>query len=168
MGYFHEGHLSLIRLAHERADCVVTSLFVNPLQFGPYEDFSQYPRDPDRDQRLASEAGTDILFTPEPESVYAEDRSISITESQIAESYEGAHRAGHFDGVLTVVGKLFNLVQPDLAVFGRKDAQQLAAVKRMVRDLNFPVDILEGRIVREEDGLAMSSPQCLFDRLTAP
>jgi pantoate--beta-alanine ligase len=157
MGCLHEGHLSLIRIAHKKADCVVTSLFVNPLQFGPHEDFDQYPRDPERDHKLAEEAGTDILFAPNRGDVYAEDQSVTLTENLITPEYEGVHREGHFDGVLTVVGKLFNLVLPDLAVFGRKDAQQLAVIRRMVRDLNYPIEIVEGRIVREEDGLAMSS-----------
>ena len=157
MGFMHEGHLSLIRLIREKADVVVTSLFVNPLQFGPNEDFEKYPRDVERDQRLAEEAGTDILFVPNPGDVYAGDQSVSIGESSISDEFEGAHRKGHFDGVLTVVGKLFNLVLPDVAIFGQKDAQQLAVIRRMVRDLNFPIEILAGEIIREADGLAMSS-----------
>lgn len=157
MGYLHEGHLSLIRRARERADVVITTLFVNPLQFGPNEDFEAYPRDFDRDVGLAEAEGTDLLFAPEPEDMFSADATVQVVESSVTRAHEESHRPGHFTGVLTIVMKLFQLTLPDIAVFGQKDAQQLAAVRRMVRDLNVPVDIVAGPIVREPDGLAMSS-----------
>lgn len=157
MGYLHEGHLSLIRLARERADLVVVSIFVNPTQFGPHEDYANYPRDWGRDERLCRDAGADVLFAPSASEMYAHDASVSVVESRLASGLCGASRPGHFAGVCTVVTKLFNLVQPDVAVFGEKDAQQLRVIRRMVRDLNMPVEIVAGPIVRESDGLAMSS-----------
>ncbi|MCS6770673.1 MAG: pantoate--beta-alanine ligase [Kiritimatiellae bacterium] len=157
MGYLHEGHLSLVRLARARADVTVVSIFVNPTQFGPNEDFDSYPRDLERDERLCREAGVDVVFAPAAEDMYAVDASVSVTESRLASGLCGASRPGHFTGVCTVVAKLFNLVQPSVAVFGEKDAQQLRVIRRMVRDLNFPVEIVAGPIVREPDGLAMSS-----------
>jgi pantoate--beta-alanine ligase len=164
MGYLHEGHLSLVRLARERADNVVISIFVNPTQFGPNEDYANYPRDWGRDERLCREAGVDVLFAPRAEEMYAHDASVVVRESRLSSGLCGASRPGHFEGVCTVVAKLFNLVQPTLAVFGEKDAQQLRIVRRMTRDLNFPVEIVSGPIVREADGLALSSRNA---RLTA-
>lgn len=157
MGYLHEGHLSLVRLARERADLVVVSIFVNPTQFGPNEDFAHYPRDWGRDERLCRDAGVDVIFAPAADAMYAHDASLVVHETRLASGLCGASRPGHFDGVCTVVAKLFNLVQPDCAVFGEKDAQQLRIIRRMTRDLQFPVEIVSGPIVREADGLAMSS-----------
>ncbi|MFU8780419.1 MAG: pantoate--beta-alanine ligase [Kiritimatiellia bacterium] len=157
MGYLHAGHLSLIELAREHAAFTVVSLFVNPTQFGPHEDFEKYPRDEARDLALCEQAGVDVVFVPQPADMYAEDASVSIVEKTLSMRLCGAHRPGHFDGVCTVVAKLFQIVQPDIAVFGQKDAQQVAVIRRMVRDLFFPVQIVVGPIVREPDGLAMSS-----------
>ncbi len=157
MGFLHEGHLSLMRIARERGDVLVASLFVNPTQFGPGEDFERYPRDFDRDEGLCRAEGVDILFYPRAAEMYAADDSTEVREHQVTDGLEGAWRPGHFTGVLTVVAKLFLLIQPDTAVFGQKDGQQLAAVRRMVRDLKFPVEIVAGPTVREPDGLAMSS-----------
>ena len=157
MGSLHEGHLSLVGRARQEADLVVVSLFVNPTQFGPGEDFEQYPRDPAHDQQLCQAAGVDLLFTPTPDAVYAKDASVAVIERELSVGLCGGSRPGHFDGVVTVVAKLFNMVLPDVAIFGQKDAQQLAIICRMVRDLNFPVQIVAGAIVREVDGLAMSS-----------
>lgn len=157
MGYLHEGHLSLVKIARAHADVVVVSIFVNPTQFGPNEDFAKYPRDWGRDERLCREGGVDVLFAPPAEEMYAHDASIGIQESRLSSGLCGASRPGHFAGVCTVVAKLFNLVQPSCAVFGEKDAQQLRVIRRMVRDLNLPVEIIPGPIVREADGLAMSS-----------
>ena len=157
MGYLHEGHLSLIRQARGVCDKLVVSIFVNPSQFGESEDLGAYPRDFERDERLCREAGVDLIFYPTAETMYAPDASIWVVEEQLSRGLCGASRPGHFRGVCTVVAKLFNLVLPDLAVFGEKDAQQLRIIERMVRDLNFSVKILRGPIVREEDGVAMSS-----------
>jgi len=157
MGFLHEGHLSLMRLARAQSDVLVVSIFVNPAQFGPNEDLEAYPRDFARDESLCEKEGTDILFYPESRSMYADDASIWVVEESLSAGLCGASRPGHFKGVCTVVAKLFNLVQPDVAVFGEKDAQQLRIIERMVRDLNIPVRILRGPIVREPDGLAMSS-----------
>ncbi|MEX2608197.1 MAG: pantoate--beta-alanine ligase [Kiritimatiellia bacterium] len=157
MGCLHEGHLSLVRLACARAERVVLSLFVNPAQFGPQEDLDRYPRSVERDLDLCEKEGVSVVFMPEAGSMYAEDASVSIEEVSLSRGLCGESRPGHFSGVLTVVAKLFLLTQPDLAVFGEKDAQQLRLIRRMVRDLNFPVDIVPGPIVREADGLAMSS-----------
>ena len=157
MGYLHEGHLSLIRLARAQATFVVVSLFVNPTQFGPGEDFDQYPRDEERDLALCKEAGVDVVFIPSSADIYAEDASVSLVEDQLSLGLCGQNRPGHFDGVCTVVAKLFQIVRPDVAVFGQKDAQQVAVIKRMVRDLFFPIEIVVGPIVRESDGLALSS-----------
>ncbi len=157
MGYLHAGHLSLIALARQQADLVVVSLFVNPTQFGPEEDFDTYPRDPAGDARRCREAGVDVLFMPAARSVYAPDATVAVIERGLSASLCGRSRPGHFDGVVTVVTKLFNMVLPDMAVFGEKDAQQLAIIRRLVRDLNIPVQIVGGAIVREPDGLAMSS-----------
>lgn len=157
MGFLHEGHLSLMRMARERCDVLIASIFVNPTQFGPHEDLDSYPRDFGRDEALCGQEGVDIVFYPETGNMYADDASVCVDESLLSFGLCGASRPGHFRGVCTVVAKLFNLVQPDLAVFGEKDAQQLRIIERMVRDLNFPVEIIRGPTVREADGLAMSS-----------
>ena len=157
MGYLHEGHLSLVRLARGRGDIVVVSIFVNPTQFGPGEDLSCYPRDAERDERLCREAGTDAIFWPSPEEMYPSDFSTWVEEGSLSQPLCGRSRPGHFRGVCTVVTKLLNAVCPTFAVFGRKDAQQASVIRRMVRDLNVPVDIVVAPTVRESDGLAMSS-----------
>lgn len=157
MGFLHEGHLSLIRLARARAEWVVVSLFVNPLQFGPNEDFDAYPRDQERDEKLCREGGADVLFCPTVRSFYAADHSVYVEETRLTRGLCGACRPGHFRGVTTVVAKLLNVVQADVAVFGQKDAQQVRVIQKMVRDLDFPVEIVVGPTLREPDGLAMSS-----------
>ena len=157
MGFLHVGHLSLVALARERSDVVVLTLFVNPTQFGPKEDLAKYPRDFERDAALCREAGVDILFAPEAGAMYAPDASIYVTEEKLSRGLCGASRPGHFRGVCTVVAKLFNLCLPHVAVFGAKDAQQLRVIRRMTRDLNFPIEIVAGPTIREPDGLAMSS-----------
>jgi pantoate--beta-alanine ligase len=157
MGALHEGHLSLVRLARERSDIVVTSIFVNPLQFGAGEDFESYPRDDARDLDHADAEKVDVVFMPEVSEMYPEGDSTRVSAGVLGEVLEGAERPGHFDGVCTVVAKLFNLVGPDVAFFGQKDAQQVAVIKRMVADLRWPIEIVVGAIVREPDGLAMSS-----------
>ncbi|MDD4016877.1 MAG: pantoate--beta-alanine ligase [Kiritimatiellae bacterium] len=157
MGYLHEGHLSLIAEAKKRADAVVVSIFVNPVQFGPNEDFAKYPRDEARDLKLCREAGAAAVFVPPVPAMYAPDASVFITEERLGSGLCGARRPGHFRGVCTVVAKLFNLTLPHVAVFGQKDYQQAAVIRRMVRDLNFPLEIVVAPIVREADGLAMSS-----------
>lgn len=157
MGYLHEGHLSLVRESAARSAVTVVSIFVNPVQFGANEDFSTYPRDFERDCQLCREAGVAVVFAPAAEAMYAADRSVLIEERSLAAGLCGASRPGHFAGVCTVVAKLFNIVRPDLAVFGQKDAQQLAVIRRMVRDLDFQVEIIGAPIMREADGLAMSS-----------
>lgn len=157
MGYLHEGHLSLVREAKRRGHAVVMSIFVNPLQFGPNEDYDRYPRDLDRDRALAERVGVDLLFTPSVEEMYPEPLQVTLRVGSWAGRLCGASRPGHFDGVVTVVAKLFHLVGPDEAFFGEKDFQQLRIVQRMVRDLNFPVAVVGCPTVREEDGLAMSS-----------
>lgn len=157
MGALHEGHLRLVDRALELADRVVLSIFVNPLQFGAGEDFAQYPREPDRDHALAAERGVAMLFTPDPAAVYPSEPLVRIAPGPMAEAYEGTARPGHFVGVLTVVAKLFHMVDPDVAVFGRKDFQQAMLVRRMVQDLDFPLTIEIAPTVRELDGLALSS-----------
>ena len=158
MGALHEGHLTLVDEAKRVADVVVMSVFVNPLQFGPTEDFARYPRTLDEDARLAAERGVDFMFTPQQSDMYPEHAPvIFIHPGSIGKEWEGAVRPHHFEGVLTVVAKLFHIVMPDVAVFGQKDLQQVAAVKAMVRDLNFPIGILVAPIVRDPDGMAMSS-----------
>ena len=157
MGALHAGHLSLIARARERADRVVASIFVNPAQFGPGEDLSRYPRQPEKDAGMLREAGCDLLFLPDVATIYPPGSSTFVVPGGPAEGLEGALRPGHFRGVATVVCGLINLVRPDVVVFGRKDAQQLAVVRRMVRDLHLPVDVVAGETVREADGLAMSS-----------
>jgi pantoate--beta-alanine ligase len=158
MGALHEGHLKLIDEAKGLADSVVMSVFVNPLQFGPSEDFDRYPRTIDDDAKLAAKRGVDFLFTPTREDMYPEHAPVVIVHpGSIGKEWEGAVRPHHFEGVLTVVAKLFHIIMPDIAVFGQKDLQQAACVKAMVRDLNFPVGIHVVSTVREPDGLAMSS-----------
>jgi pantoate--beta-alanine ligase len=157
MGALHEGHLSLVRLARKHADKVAVSIFVNPTQFGPTEDFRVYPRQPEKDSALLAEAGTDLVFMPTEETMYPKGWSVTVQPGPVGGMFEGKSRPGHFQGVLTVVAKLFHLVQPQVAVFGQKDAQQLFLIRRMVEDLHFPVRIIEGETVREADGLAFSS-----------
>ncbi|MFF0308669.1 pantoate--beta-alanine ligase [Streptosporangium sp. NPDC004379] len=157
MGALHEGHRSLMRLARERADHVVVSVFVNPLQFGPAEDFSRYPRTFDADLAVCAAEGVSVVFAPSADDMYLPDRQVGVSAGRMGTIAEGAFRPGHLDGVLTVVLKLFNLVRPDVAVFGRKDAQQLAMIRRMVADLDVPVAVVGGPTVREADGLALSS-----------
>jgi pantoate--beta-alanine ligase len=158
MGFLHEGHLSLVdRAREEGADFIVVSIFVNPTQFGPTEDFSRYPRDEERDRTLLEARGVNLLFAPATEEIYRDGFSTRVVVGGVAEPLEGERRPGHFDGVATVVLKLFNIVQPDLAIFGQKDAQQCAVVSRLVRDLDLPVRIVIGETLRENSGLAMSS-----------
>jgi pantoate--beta-alanine ligase len=158
MGALHEGHLSLVRRAREAADLVVVSIFVNPLQFGPGEDFDSYPRDETRDVALLEAEGVNLVFLPEVDQMYPEGASTTVhVEGPLATTLEGASRPGHFDGVATVVAKLFNVVDPDVAVFGQKDAQQVAVIRGMVRDLSYRAEIVVGATVRDEDGLAASS-----------
>ena len=158
MGYLHEGHLSLLRLAREAADRVALSIFVNPLQFGPSEDLSRYPRDLERDLELASEAGAELVFTPSVAEMYPRGEPwVVVVPERGADVLCGASRPGHFRGVLTVVAKLLGIFLPEVAVFGQKDYQQLTLIRRMVADLNLPVEVRAGPIVREDDGLAMSS-----------
>lgn len=157
MGFLHDGHLSLIDIAREKADTVIVSIFVNPTQFAPTEDLDQYPRDFDRDAALCAEHKVDVIFAPEPEEMYQEDASTWVTECELSKPLCGASRPTFFRGVTTVVAKLFLLAQPDFAVFGLKDAQQLFVIKRMVRDMDFPIEIIPGALVRDSDGLALSS-----------
>lgn len=157
MGALHAGHLSLVRRARHLSDVVVVSVFVNPKQFGEGEDFEHYPRDTEGDLELLRGERTDIAFLPSVENMYPPGATIEVTAGPIGDIYEGADRPGHFNGVCTVVAKLFNIVEPDLAVFGQKDAQQAAVVKRLVKDLDFAIDLVVAPIVRESDGLALSS-----------
>ncbi|RIW33124.1 pantoate--beta-alanine ligase [Bacillus salacetis] len=156
MGFLHEGHLTLAEAARKENDIVVMSIFVNPLQFGPNEDFESYPRNPERDAALAASAGVDILFFPEADEMYS-GSSIKMHVTERTDVLCGSRRTGHFDGVVTVVSKLFNIIGPDNAYFGLKDAQQVAVIEGLVHDLNFPVNIVRVPTVREEDGLAKSS-----------
>lgn len=158
MGYLHEGHGSLITKAKENTDFVVVSIFVNPMQFGPNEDFERYPRDFDKDRDFVQKLGTDLLFHPTANEMYPSYPSLTVVSvGNITSKLCGASRPGHFDGVATVVTKLFNIVQPDQAFFGIKDAQQVAVITQMVNDLNIPVEVIPCPIIREEDGLAKSS-----------
>ena len=178
MGYFHAGHLSLMRYGRKQGDRLVVSLFVNPTQFGPGEDLDRYPRDPERDTALAREVGVDVLYTPTAAQMYPEGYQTYVTVEEVSQGLCGASRPGHFRGVATVVLKLFNQVLPHLAVFGDKDYQQLVVIKRLVADLDVPVEVVGRPIVREADGLALSSrntylnPEerqaalCLFQALT--
>jgi pantoate--beta-alanine ligase len=163
MGALHAGHLALVEEARRRADLVVMSVFVNPLQFGPGEDFARYPRDLARDTAFAGQAGVDVLWAPSTEAMYPEPAQVTVAPGPAGERLEGAVRAGHFTGVLTVVAKLFGVVQPDVAVFGRKDFQQAALIRRMVRDLNLPVEVVVAPTVRDRDGLALSSRNAYLD-----
>lgn len=157
MGYLHEGHLSLVREARSKADCVVVSIFVNPTQFAPSEDLDAYPRDFARDEALLKEVGTDVIFFPEAKTMYPEGYRTFVTVENLSKNLCGISRPTHFRGVATIVTKLFNIVKPHVAVFGQKDFQQLVVIKRMVEDLNFDVEIIGHPTVREKDGLAMSS-----------
>ncbi|MBN8261985.1 MAG: pantoate--beta-alanine ligase [Xanthomonadales bacterium] len=173
MGNLHAGHHSLVALARRHADRVVASVFVNPTQFGPNEDFARYPRTPEQDAEGLQAAGCDALWLPSVEAMYpyGADRCVRMQVPGVTDTLEGAHRPGHFDGVATVVARLFNQVQADVAAFGRKDYQQLAVIRYMVRDLAFPLELLAGDTLREADGLAMSSRNQYLspdERATAP
>lgn len=157
MGYLHEGHLSLMRQAKQLSNVLVVSIFVNPTQFGPNEDLDRYPRDFDRDEKLCREVGVDVIFYPDVREMYPDPYRTYVQVEEITNALCGISRPGHFRGVATVVAKLFLIVQPDIAVFGQKDFQQAQIIRQMVKDLNFPVKIILGSIVREHDGLAMSS-----------
>lgn len=158
MGALHDGHLALIDHAREHADIVVVSIFVNPLQFGPAEDFARYPRDLERDRRLAADRGAGVIFAPDAAAMYpAGEPATRVSAPALSDRLCGRYRPGHFEGVLTVVAKLFNIVGPDVAVFGQKDLQQSALVRRMIRDLDFDIELVVAPIVREPDGLALSS-----------
>jgi pantoate--beta-alanine ligase len=157
MGYLHDGHLSLVTEAQRRSDLVVASIFVNPLQFGAHEDLDRYPRDVAGDTKRLTEAGASVLFLPDAQSMYPEGFQTSVTVERVTRGLCGAARPTHFAGVTTVVAKLFNMVKPQVAVFGCKDYQQLVAIRRMVADLNFDIEVVGAPIVREADGLAMSS-----------
>ena len=163
MGFLHEGHLSLVRAARAENDCVFVSIFVNPTQFGPNEDLSTYPRDMERDLALLRAAGVDYVFAPAPEEMYPPNFGTSIDVGEVSLPLEGAARPGHFKGVATVVLKLLNIVQPTRAYFGKKDAQQLVVIKRLVRDLDVPTQIVAMPTVREPDGLALSSRNAYLD-----
>ncbi|MCL7713935.1 pantoate--beta-alanine ligase [Stenotrophomonas mori] len=170
MGNLHAGHYSLVELACRQADRVVSSVFVNPTQFGPNEDFTRYPRTPEADTSGLERAGCDVLWLPTVESMYpfGVELAAKVHVPGVSALLEGAHRPGHFDGVCTVVSRLFNQVQPDMAAFGRKDYQQLAVIQQMVADLAFPIEIVGGAIVREDDGLAMSSRNQYLTAETRP
>ncbi len=157
MGFLHEGHLSLVKRACRELDSVVVSIFVNPTQFAPTDDLDAYPRDLERDTALLQEAGADLLWVPTNEVMYPSDYQTLVEVGEITKPLEGEKRPGHFRGVTTIVTKLFNAVQPQVAYFGQKDAQQVAVIRQMVRDLNMPIEIVASPIVREPDGLAMSS-----------
>ncbi len=163
MGYLHEGHLSLVRRARQECDHVAVSIFVNPAQFGPQEDLSRYPRDLDRDLSLLEPLGVDLIWMPTAESMYPPGYQTWVEVEEVTRPLEGAMRPGHFRGVTTVVAKLFNAVQPHRAYFGQKDAQQAAVIRQMTRDLNFPLEVVVCPIVREPDGLAMSSRNVYLD-----
>jgi pantoate--beta-alanine ligase len=163
MGFLHEGHLRLAHVARERAPRVALSIFVNPLQFAPGEDYERYPRDAARDRALAASAGVDLLWMPTREGMYPEPPRVTVSPGPMGDGFEGATRPGHFAGVLTVVLKLFEVVRPDVAVFGRKDVQQAALVRRMVADLGLGVEVVVAPTVREADGLALSSRNVYLD-----
>jgi len=163
MGALHEGHLSLVRVAKAKSDFVVVSLFVNPLQFGPTEDLAKYPRTFERDREMLEREGTHLLFAPTAAEMYPTRDATYVNVEGLSERLDGQSRPGHFRGVTTVVSKLFHIVEPDIAIFGQKDAAQVAIIRRMVRDLNFPVEIVVAPIVREPDGLAMSSRNAYLD-----
>lgn len=163
MGFFHEGHLALMREGHRLADNLVVSLFVNPIQFGPGEDYDSYPRDLEKDKRLARENGAGVLFVPEQDELYPPGFQTEVKVTSLTGPLCGGSRPGHFDGVTTVVAKLFNLIKPHYAVFGEKDFQQLAVIRRMVADLNWDVDIVGHPVVRDSSGLALSSRNSYLD-----
>ena len=163
MGYLHEGHLSLVQRAKEECTSVVVSIFVNPTQFGLNEDLAAYPRDMERDLRLLESLGVNLVWTPTPEIMYPSDYQTWVQVEALTEPLEGTQRPGHFRGVATVVAKLFNGVQPAKAYFGQKDAQQVAVIRQMTRDLNFPIEIVVCPTVREPDGLAMSTRNAYLD-----
>ena len=163
MGSLHEGHLSLVREARTRCAIVVVSIFVNPLQFGPNEDFRHYPRDEGSDLQLLENESVDVAFLPAVDEMYPEGRATTVSVGALSKLVEGESRPGHFDGVATVVAKLFNLVRPDIALFGQKDVQQLAVIRKMVDDLGFPIEIVGCPTIRERDGLAMSSRNVYLD-----
>ena len=163
MGFLHDGHLQLVDEARRHAGCVVMSLFVNPTQFGPNEDFTRYTRDLEGDAAKAESRGVDLLFEPTVDEMYPTPTSLRVEADDLPSRWEGKVRPGHFSGVLTVVAKLFNIVAPDVAVFGRKDFQQAALIRRMARELNFPIDLVVAATVRERDGLAMSSRNTYLD-----
>jgi pantoate--beta-alanine ligase len=164
MGALHEGHLSLVRAAKAQRDAVAVSIFVNPTQFGPTEDLSKYPRQFDRDCQLLEKEGIEILFAPSVDEIYPHGQVTWVLVEGLSEKLDGRSRPGHFRGVTTIVAKLFNILEPDAAFFGQKDAAQLAVIRRMVHDLNFPVEIVACPIVRESDGLAMSSRNAYLNR----
>jgi pantoate--beta-alanine ligase len=164
MGALHEGHLSLVRAAKAQCDAVAVSIFVNPTQFGPTEDLSKYPRPFDRDSQLLEKEGVDILFAPSVDEIYPNGQVTWVLVEGLSEKLDGRSRPGHFRGVTTIVSKLFHILEPDAAFFGQKDAAQLAVIRRMVEDLNFPVEIVACPIVRESDGLAMSSRNAYLNR----
>jgi pantoate--beta-alanine ligase len=164
MGALHEGHLSLVHLAKAQCDAVAVSIFVNPTQFGPTEDLSKYPRQFDRDCRLLEKEGVEILFAPPVEEIYPDGAVTWVLVEGLSEKLDGRSRPGHFRGVTTIVSKLFHILEPEAAFFGQKDAAQLAVIRRMVQDLNFPVEIVACPIVREPDGLAMSSRNAYLNR----
>ena len=157
MGFFHEGHLSLIRKGRMLADELVVSIFVNPIQFGPHEDLNRYPRDFERDLSLAKEEKVDVIFAPAKDELYPDGFQTNVALERLSRRLCGVTRANHFTGVATVISKFFNIIQPNIAVFGRKDYQQLLLIRQMVRDLNYDVDIVEAPTLRDPDGLAMSS-----------
>lgn len=163
MGFLHEGHLALVDEAQRRAEAVVLSVFVNPLQFGPSEDLARYPRDLPRDRALAAGRGVDMIFVPDASAMFPPSFEVRVVPGTTAEVWEGAARPGHFTGVLTVVAKLFHLVEPDVSCFGQKDIQQITLIRRMVRDLDWPLEIAMVKTVRETDGLAMSSRNAYLD-----
>ena len=166
MGYLHDGHLALVAAARRETDVVVMSVFVNPLQFGPNEDLATYPRDLARDRRMADGAGVDLLWVPSVDVMYPAQPAVTVEPGAVGSILEGAVRPGHFAGVLTVVLKLFNVVQPDVAIFGRKDAQQAALIRLVVRDLDLPVRVIVEPTVRDADGLALSSRNVYLDATT--